>query len=353
MIPRATLQRILDIAVYAPSGDNAQPWRFVCNGNTVFIYNLPDRDATLYNFRQRGSYVGHGALIENICIAAAHEGLETAVAYFPGPALCVAKIELTPDSKKEQPLYDMIKLRSCNRKPYDMKPLGPRDMTLIQDSVGHSGVSLVLIDDKEDISKLAVAVATNERVLMEHKGLHDFLFSMIRWSRSEEQRSPGLFIRTMEFPGPVRILLKYVISHWSLLKVLNLIGMSKSIAQQSGAVYKASSVVGALIIDSDADQAYIDAGRVLQRIWLTATLSGLSMQPITAIPYLRDRVEAGESEMFSVEHRTLIRQAYAVMVRAFGIRREERHIAMVFRLGRGEKPSATSHKLPPVVEYKA
>ncbi len=352
MISRATIQRILDTAVYAPSGDNAQPWRFVCSQNTISIYNIPDRDATLYNFRQRGSYVGHGALIENIVITAGHEGLDSSVAYFPGPALCVAKIELTPGTVQNQSLYEAIRLRSCNRKPYDMQPLGPRDLALIQDSVGHSSVSLALVEDRQEILRLAEAVATNELVLMQHRGLHDFLFGMIRWSRSQEERQPGLYIKTMEFPAPVQILMKYVISHWSLLTFLNIIGLSKAIAKQSGAVYNASSVIGALIIESDADQAYIEAGRALQRVWLTATSSGLAMQPITAIPYLRDRIQAGESEMFSEEHRTLIRNAYAVFVRAFSVRRDEQHIAMIFRLGRAAAPTAMSHKLPPVIEYK-
>ncbi len=352
MVQRAVIQRILETAVYAPSGDNAQPWRFVYENDAIFIYNIPDRDATLYNFRQRGSYVGHGALVENIVIAASEEGFDTSVFYFPGPALCTARIDLRQGTKNEHPLYKSIRVRSCNRKPYDRSPLGPRDLNTLQEAVGHANVSLTLVEDRDVIRALAGAVSTNERVLMENRGLHDFLFSMIRWSIRDEQRSPGLFIKTMEFPPPVRLILKYIVSNWSALRVLNLIGFSKSIAKQSAALYESSSAIGALIIESDADRAYMDAGRVLQRVWLTATTNGLSMQPITAIPYLRDRIEAGGSEMFTEEHRTLIRSAYAIMMRAFTIRREEQHIAMVFRIGRGPKPTASSHKLPPIVEYK-
>jgi nitroreductase len=351
MIPRETIRHILETAVYAPSGDNAQPWRFVCGQSTIFIYNLPDRDQTLYNFRQRGSYLGHGALIENIIIASAEAGFEASTMYFPGPALCVARIDLKPAATKGHPLFEAIRLRTSNRKPYSRQPLGPRDLTSIQEAVGHSSASLVLAQDRESIRSLAIAVATNERVLMENRQLHDFLFSMIRWSKRAEERSPGLYIKTMEFPPPVRILLKYVISHWFALKMLNMIGFSRSIAKQSGQLYDSSAAIGALIIENDADHAYIDAGRALQRIWLTATTLGISMQPITAIPYLRDRIEEGESEMFSKEHRTMIRTAYATIARIYGIRREELHIAMIFRIGRGPRPSAASHKLPPVIEF--
>ena len=65
-----SFKKILDIAVHAPSGDNSQPWRFKFDQNSILLFNLEDRDPTLYNFRQRGSYFAHGAIIENIIIVA-------------------------------------------------------------------------------------------------------------------------------------------------------------------------------------------------------------------------------------------------------------------------------------------
>ena len=66
--PRQVIEEILNLAVWAPSGDNCQPWRFEATDNKINIFNVPHKDQALYNFRQSGSLVAHGALVENILI---------------------------------------------------------------------------------------------------------------------------------------------------------------------------------------------------------------------------------------------------------------------------------------------
>ena len=78
-----TLRSFVASAVYAPSGDNAQPWEFDIRPGVIFIFNTPDSDGTLYNFKQRGSYIGHGALIENIVLLASAAGYDVAIDMFP------------------------------------------------------------------------------------------------------------------------------------------------------------------------------------------------------------------------------------------------------------------------------
>ena len=75
--------KILEEAIYAPSGENCQPWKFAVDGSNVHIFNVPEADASLYNFEQRGSYVAHGALIENIVIVALKYGYKASVKLFP------------------------------------------------------------------------------------------------------------------------------------------------------------------------------------------------------------------------------------------------------------------------------
>lgn len=82
---RNTIEKILEAGVRAPSGENSQPWRFVMSGDTLSIYNLPDRDRSLYNIDQLGSFVAHGALIENIMIAASAFQYAAEPTFFPSP----------------------------------------------------------------------------------------------------------------------------------------------------------------------------------------------------------------------------------------------------------------------------
>ena len=74
---------ILNHAINAPSGENCQPWKFKITNNQIYIFNIPERDQSSYNFKQKGSLVAHGALIENILIISSVIGFDTKVTFFP------------------------------------------------------------------------------------------------------------------------------------------------------------------------------------------------------------------------------------------------------------------------------
>ncbi|MBI3305344.1 nitroreductase family protein, partial [Candidatus Parcubacteria bacterium] len=125
-VPRPeVVRRILQAAVQAPSGDNSQPWQFRIDGSQVRALNVLGGDATLYNFRERGSLVAHGAVIENITIAAPVFGWQARASVFPEGqhSPCTATISFSPTRRIEHPLYPYLAERVTNRKPYDRRPL--------------------------------------------------------------------------------------------------------------------------------------------------------------------------------------------------------------------------------------
>ena len=71
--------------MWAPSGENCQPWRFIVDGDKIKIFNIPERDTSLYNVLQFGSFVAHGALIENMLIASSAVGCRGIIQLFPDP----------------------------------------------------------------------------------------------------------------------------------------------------------------------------------------------------------------------------------------------------------------------------
>lgn len=341
-------ERILARAVHAPSGDNSQPWHFKIDSDAIRVFNVGGRDATLYNFRERGSYLGHGALCENIRIIAQSTGLEAQIEPFPTADGCTARISFTDREPSTDPLDASIEKRTTNRKPYQKKDLIDADRLALASAFSFAGVRVALTPDNAAVARLATTVNLNEQLLFENRHLHDFLFGMIRWTTKEENEKPGLYVKTMEFPLPLQFLLKHVFRHWSVVQTLNKIGLSKGIPAQSAELYKSSSAFGAIIINSTANESFFTAGRALQRFWLTATSRGVSFQPVTAIPYLAQRIEAGEADQISSEHQALITAANAVISKEFSLTAGET-VAMLFRIGYGDAPTATSAKLPPVI----
>ena len=76
MQPSPVLERILDLARWAPSGDNTQPWRFeVVSDTHVVIHGFDTRDDTVYDLRGHASQLGLGTLLETLTIAASGESL--------------------------------------------------------------------------------------------------------------------------------------------------------------------------------------------------------------------------------------------------------------------------------------
>lgn len=69
--PPRVVERILDRARWAPSGDNSQPWRFeVVADDHVIVHGHDTREWCVYDIDGRPSQLAHGALLETIAIAA-------------------------------------------------------------------------------------------------------------------------------------------------------------------------------------------------------------------------------------------------------------------------------------------
>jgi hypothetical protein len=84
---------------------------------------------------------------------------------------------------------------------------------------------------------------------------------------------------------------------------------------------------------------------VIERIWLLAVSEGYSVQPITAIPYLAQRIIENDFSHMDEKHRALIMSSFSVITNQFDIK-EGDSIAMVFRLGKGEEPTARAIRIP-------
>jgi nitroreductase len=349
MIDRATIEHILDIAVQAPSGDNSQPWQFKIEDDSILLLNVPGKDATLYNFEERGSFLAHGALIENICIVAPKLGFNVTVELLPPIENCTARLSLSSTPPVEDILAANISKRCTNRKPYNPKrPFEETDKNALDASIVSAPEVSLYYAAKDRVNELSQIVGLNEQLLFENQPLHDFLFGMIRWSREEERISPGLYVKTMEFPLPLEILMRFVFSNFSVVEQLNKIGLSKFVRQQSTQVYEATSAFFALSIKNTTSADYMKAGRMVQRFWLTAEMRGVNVQPVTGIPYLAERIRAGAGEAFSKEEQDLILDADKRISDVFKVKSGEK-IAMLFRVGYGSNPETRSMKFAPKI----
>lgn len=346
------IQKIITCGIKAPSGENYQPWRFEVKGDTILLINLPERDTSLYGWGQRASYLSHGALLENMLISSSSLGYKMQIKIFPdqsNPNL-VANIRLEKTQPRQEPLLKAIDQRITNRKPYKKMPLSAEDKRgLLNVNQNIEGAKIVLTEEPEKIRELAKAASKNEKILFENRSLHDFFFNHINWTKEEDkEKSIGFYIKTLELPPPARLGFK-LFKHWPILNLLNKIGLANMVAAINSTIYSSASALGVVVIKNTTPQDYILAGKIMERTWLTATNLGLDLQPMTGILFLKLRILAGDTASFSPQHTELIKSVYEKIKDNFKIR--DGHIAMLFRLGSGDKPSARSSRLPPDIKW--
>ncbi len=101
---------------------------------------------------------------------------------------------------------------------------------------------------------------------------------------------------------------------------------------------------GAVVVPRIDSPSMLQAGRALERVWLTATSLGLSFNIMAGIPLLACRVESDKSEMLNEKEKNLIRKSYGEIREAFSM--DNGFIPFVFRMGKSKPVSASSDRLP-------
>ncbi len=361
-VSREIIEKILAAGARAPSGSNSQPWQFEVVGNRIAVIGLPERDHPVLNFRNRGTWLAHGALLENIAIAARANGYEADLDLFPDASRphVTAVITLSPLAGQSglEPLYQAIFERCTNRKPYfgAISETVRRQLFAVAagDANGkqggdNGGAKVFFVEDPSAIGAIANASAVNESVMFANRKLHALMFREIVWSESEEQRhGGGLYFPTMELSAP-RAAVK-MLGSWSVMRAANRFGAAVKIAETDARTYAATPLMAAIAVGGDGDASYLAAGRLMERLWLQATAFGLSAHPLTGVLFMAQRIAARDDVIFAPRERTEIEAAYQAITAAAGSGTAT--IVAVLRIGNGGEPTARSIKLPAQVRFE-
>jgi hypothetical protein len=342
------VRQIIEMAIRAPSGENAQPWQFsviLSNPIVIDVRVSSDRDHSLYGWGDRASYVAIGAAIENISIAASNRGYETIIELLPDEhdPLHAARVKLIKNTEAiEDPLEPYIARRTTNRKKYSKKTVSTQDINTLKKVAEVIGYGEVLFTaDTKDAKTLGEVGAYNERIMLNNPILHKFFFSHINWTKSEDDaKKIGFFVDTLELPAPAKIGFS-IMRSWNRARMLNqFFHLNKLVSVQNAKVYSSSGVFGIIVSPTESASDALQAGRVVERVWLEATRLGLSIQPVVGLLYFALRVHSGNAEGFSEINIALIEKGYEDVKKIFGL--GDAGSYFMFRIGYSDAPSARS-----------
>lgn len=284
MPDRDTLLKILDLARWAPSGDNTQPWRFeILGDDRIAVKGFDTRDWCLYDFDGHASHMAHGALLETLRIAATGFGVE-------------ATWRLRPDCPDTAPVYDVllgeksgspvdplfpyIEKRVVQRRPMRTTPLTQVQRQALAAAPGPA-YRLQFFESLPERLKVARLLWDNAYIRLTCPEAYEVHRRVIEWgARYSKDRIPERAVGIDPLTGK---LMKWVMRRWGRVDFFNryLLGTVPPRIQLDflPALGCAAHV---LLRPSEpliglAD--YVRAGVAMQRLWLTATAVGLHLQP--------------------------------------------------------------------------
>lgn len=342
---------ILRDACRAPSGDNAQPWRFLVKGDTIRVINAAEKDTSLFNYKQMTNHVALGSCIENLNISAENRGFHADIRLFPlsDNHLVVAEATLVPDATLYNELAPYISKRATNRKKYYSRHIEPEKLSALSALAHGTGERIAFITG-EKVKEVARIVSAGEKLALENRSIHDFLFEHVTWSKEEDSKKHGFFIDTFELSPPQKLAFR-LFKNWNVLKLFLPLGISKMIAKDMEKVHATSAAFGAIVLPSGASEDFLKAGMLLERLWLTATRFGLALQGTTGVNFLSIPVLEENPDGLSKSHQDLLRERYADLAQNFGVHNNEK-IAFTFRLGYADPPSAMTTRFDPNVVFE-
>lgn len=315
----SVIERILELARWAPSGDNEQPWLFqIVDERRLVIYGRDTRDRCVYDLDGSATQIALGALIENITIAAAREGLRADAvrrAESPIDRPCFDVAFERDDRLGVDPLVDSIERRSVQRRALKTRSLTAAERLALEAALGN-GHNVVWIEGphgRRRMASLLFASAKLRLVMPEAYLVHR---DAIEWgARYSEDRVPE---EAVGLDAATARLMRWVMKSWKRVEFFNRFLAGTWMPRLQLDVVPALACAAHFVIVANKPAIEIDdfvaAGRAMQRFWLTATQLGLQLQPeltpLIFARYSRNRVKFSELEgMSESAHRLAVRLA--------------------------------------------
>jgi nitroreductase len=344
------IDKILDLARWAPSGDNTQPWQFeVMDENHVVVHGLDTRDHCVYDLDGRPSQLAVGALLETLSLAAtAH--------------CCRAHINRRPDTPDTHLLFDVhletgtgvnadplarcIETRTVQRRAMSSKPLTAEQKGALEQTLP-TGYKALWFERWNDRGRIAKLCFDNAKIRLTIPEAYEVHRAVIEWgARYSADKVPDQAVGADALNLK---LMQWAMSSWERVDFFNtwLLGHLMPRVQMDLIPGVCCAAHFALLAAKPVQTVddYITAGRAMQRFWLTATSLGLYIQPemtpLIFARYHRQHV-----------HFTRVKKAQSMVVgldmRLRGLLGDNQIATLFFmgRMGTGPAPWARSIRKP-------
>ena len=345
MPSRDILLQILDLARWAPSGDNTQPWRFeIVADDRILIHGHDTRAQVLYDFDGHPSQLAHGALLETLRLAATRFHLRAEWTIRPDrpESAPIYEVSLHPSNAPEDPLVGFIEKRMVQRRAMRTTALLPEHRQALIAAVG-DGYTLQFFASFTERLAVARLLWRNAYLRLTCPEAYPVHRDIIEWNtRYSTDRIPDQAVGV----DPLTVkLMKWVMQSWGRVDVFNRFLFGTIVPRvELDFVPALACATHLLLRPNEAPVSlpdHVHAGIALQRLWLTAASQGLYLQPEMTPVIFRWYVQAGRSISTRAEIDRGAQEVAAAFEALAGV---ERHDPFAFfcRIGSSAQPASRS-----------
>jgi hypothetical protein len=284
MTPECLLQ-LAAAAVAAPTADNHHVFRLEPMEGGLSLRALPEYAQSTPG-RRILAQISAGAMVENLLLRAARLGIRLQ-AMAPDVRAERFRLDLIAHDAApvQQPLEAAIEHRHTNRRfRYHGPPLpAAAQRQLSAHGEGLGGAALVWLDEPGARRQAVKLVRWAETERFRNPMLHAEMFGSVRFDAGwTESTSEGVPLGSLELPRLERPMFA-LMRNWPLQRLINAGGMHHFIGWRGAALpCRLAPHLCVITGPDDSPASAVNAGRLLQRVWLGAHNLGLAFQMFAA-----------------------------------------------------------------------
>jgi len=246
----AQLRFLLRFAILAPSPKNSQPWAFAVRDNRIFVVADVGRSYPMSDPDRRELYIGVGCALENLLVAAEHFGFRHWVSYFPSrwDGELAALVEFRPggtvSTLRAGTTLDAIRRRHNDTALFHSTQLSAELRRRLAACCDEPDLRVDLSEDDRFQQWIDALTVQSDRADLANPA---FRLELDHW-------------KAQEVFGAERDLEAITLAH---LRVAS------------------SPLLGLIRGAGDSHLIHVRAGQLFERIWLTATALGISINPMS------------------------------------------------------------------------
>lgn len=339
------IEKVLDEARWAPSGDNTQPWRFeVIDDMNVIIHGFDTRHDCVYDLDGYASHLAHGILLETLTIAATTYGCSTEVHRIDAPNEDEHQryhVTLSNCATVEpSPLAQFIRTRSVQRRPMKRSAISATAIRALETAA--LPLRVTWFASGADRWRIAKLNFNNAKVRLSIPEAFEVHRRVIEWGATfSTDRIPD---KAIGIDMATARLMKWIMSSWGRVEFFNR-WLAGTLMPRLQLDLLPGLFCGAhALLSTDTPMTSVDhritAGRAIARFWLTCAQHGLLLQPeMTPLIFAR---YLAENRTFSRNMRAMewSRKNAAALHRSYGI--DIPKSCWLCRVGYGAQPKARS-----------